>query len=156
MKKRSARPGDRRDHERRFSERQTARGEDDDDLATREGRPVRLPLAAETSEEVVEEVQGNALAEGQARRPPAARCDFRDVLFWSISGVLARISGRGSRSAVPTASPPGTHAEGGGANTRAYFGRRPPPGRGSARRFQAPKSGHWEFFFHLRTRGFRV
>ena len=91
MKKRSARPGDRRDHERRFSERQTARGEDDDNLATREGRPVRLPLAAETSEEVVEEVQGNALAEGITSVLEALRPHLRAMLLGLAGLFLAAV-----------------------------------------------------------------
>ena len=87
MKKRSARPGDRRDHERRFSERQTSRGEDDDSLATREGRPVRLPLASESSEEVAEEVEGNALAEGITAALEALRPHLR-VMLLGLAGLL--------------------------------------------------------------------
>ena len=91
MKKRSARPGDRRDHERRFSERQTARGDDDDNLATREGRPVRLPLAAETSEEVEEEVHGNALAEGITSALEALRPHLRAMLLGLAGLFLAAV-----------------------------------------------------------------
>jgi hypothetical protein len=91
MKKRSARPGDRRDHERRFSERQTSRGEDDDNLATREGRPVRLPLPADSAEEVAEEVEGNALAEGITAAVDALRPHLRAILLGLAGLFLAAI-----------------------------------------------------------------
>ena len=92
MKKRSARPGDSRNHERRFSERQTSRGEDDDNLATREGRPVRLPLTNDAAEEVAEEVEGNALADGIATALDALRPHLRAILMGIGCLLLAAIS----------------------------------------------------------------
>lgn len=91
MKKRSARPGDRRDHERRFSERQIARGDDDENLATREGRPMRLPLADDSAEEVAEEVAGNALAEGIASTLDALRPHLRAILIGLAGLFLAAV-----------------------------------------------------------------
>jgi len=92
MKKRSARPGDSRNHERRFSERQTARGEDDDNLATREGRPVRLPATTDAAEEEAEEVGGNALADGIAAAVDALRPHLRAILMGLGCLLLAAIS----------------------------------------------------------------
>jgi len=92
MKKRSARPGDSRNHERRFGDRQTARGEDDDNLATREGRPVQLPLAADAAGEVAEEVEGNALAEGITSVLDALRPHLRAILMGLACLLLAAIS----------------------------------------------------------------
>lgn len=66
MKKRSSRAGDLRHRERRFADREVSRGEDDDNLATREGRSMRLPLVDDDGE-VAEEIEGNALADGLAR-----------------------------------------------------------------------------------------
>ena len=96
MKKRSARPGDSRNHERRFSERQTARGEDDDNLATREGRPVRLPATTDAAEEGAEEVGGNALADGIAAAVDAALLDAG-----LAPGQLDRVFLTGGTSLVP-------------------------------------------------------
>ena len=98
MKKRSARPGDSRNHERRFSERQTARGEDDDNLATREGRPVRLPATTDAAEEEAEEVGGNALADGIAAAVDALRPHLRvdSARMASIKAENAGLSLKGS------------------------------------------------------------
>jgi len=87
MKKRSARPGDSRNHERRFGERQTSRGEGDDSLATREGRPVQLPLTADKAEEVAEEIEGNALADGITSALEALRPHLR-AIFMGLAGLL--------------------------------------------------------------------
>ena len=87
MKKRSARPGDSRNHERRFGERQISRSEDEDNLATREGRPVRLPVTNDTAEEVAEEVEGNALADGIASALDALRPHLRAILM-GLAGIF--------------------------------------------------------------------
>ncbi len=92
MKKRSTRPGDTRNHDRRFSERQVARGEDDENLATREGRPVRLPLQDSAAEEVVEEVEGNALADGIASAFEALRPHLRAISMGIAGLFLASIA----------------------------------------------------------------
>jgi len=87
MKKRSTRPGDSRNHDRRFSDRQVAGGEDNDSLATREGRPVRLPLADDTAEEVSEEIGGKALAEGIAAGIDVLRPHLR-AIFLGLAGLF--------------------------------------------------------------------
>lgn len=87
MKKRSTRPGDRRNHERRFAERQVERGEDDESLATREGRSVQLPLVADADGEVAEELEGNALADGIGRLVDAIQPHLR-VIGLGIAGLF--------------------------------------------------------------------
>lgn len=87
MKKRSSRPGDRRNHERRFAERQVERGEDDESLATREGRSVQLPLVADADGEVAEELEGNALADGIGRLVDAIQPHLR-VIGLGITGLF--------------------------------------------------------------------
>lgn len=92
MKRRSSRPGDTRHHERRFAERQTARGDDDESLATREGRPVRLPASGETGGEVAEELEGNALADGIAALVDAVRPHLRAIGLAAAGVLLAAIA----------------------------------------------------------------
>ena len=87
MKKRSTRPGDTRNHDVRFSERQVARGDDDDNLATREGRPVRLPLREDGADDVAEELEGNALADGIGSVIDAVRPHLR-AIFMGLAGLF--------------------------------------------------------------------
>lgn len=92
MKKRSSRPGDLRHRERRFGERQVARGEDDENLATREGRPVRLPLSDESAAVVDEELEGNALADGLGSVIDAIRPHLRAIALAALGLVLAAVA----------------------------------------------------------------
>lgn len=92
MKKRSSRPGDLRSRERRFGERQAARGEDDETLATREGRPMRLPLSDESAALVDEELEGNALADGLGDVIDAIRPHLRAIALAALGLVLAAVA----------------------------------------------------------------
>lgn len=92
MKKRSSRPGDLRHRERRFGERQAARGEDDETLATREGRPMRLPLSDESAALVDEELEGNALADGLGDVIDAIRPHLRAIALAGLGLVLAAVA----------------------------------------------------------------
>jgi len=92
MKKRSSRAGDLRNRERRFSERQVARSDDEDNLATGEGRSVRLPLGDETDEAVAEEIEGNALADGIARIADALAPHLRVILLAAVGALLAVVA----------------------------------------------------------------
>lgn len=92
MKKRSTRPGDLRHRERRFNERQVARGEDDENLATREGRPMRLPLSDESAAVVEEELEGNALADGIGSAIDAIRPHLRAIALGAVGLVLAAVA----------------------------------------------------------------
>lgn len=87
MKKRSSRSGDRRNHERRFAERQVERSEDDQSLATREGRSVQLPVVSDAEGEVAEELEGNALADGIGRLVDAIQPHLR-VIGMGLAGLL--------------------------------------------------------------------
>lgn len=86
MKKRSSRAGDLRHRERRFADREVSRGEDDDNLATREGRSMRLPLVDDDGE-VAEEIEGNALADGLARVVDVVGPHLRAIAL-GIAGLL--------------------------------------------------------------------
>ena len=92
MKKRSSRAGDRRNHERRFAERQVERGEDDQSLATREGRSVHLPLVDDPNGEVAEEIEGNALADGIGRVLDAIQPHLRAIGLGLGGLVLAAMA----------------------------------------------------------------
>lgn len=92
MKKRSSRPGDLRHRERRFGERQVARGDDDENLATREGRPVRLPLSDESAAVVEEELEGNALADGIGSVIDAVRPHLRAIGLAAVGLLLAAVA----------------------------------------------------------------
>ncbi len=92
MKKRSSRPGDRRNHERRFAERQVERGEDDQNLATREGRSVQLPLVGDAEGEVAEELEGNALADWIGRFVDAIQPHLRVIGLGLVGLLLAAVA----------------------------------------------------------------
>ena len=92
MKKRPSRAGERRNHERRFSERQVERGDDDQNLATREGRPVQLPLVDDPDGAVAEEIEGNALADGIGRLLDAIQPHLRAIGLAFGGLVLATVA----------------------------------------------------------------
>lgn len=92
MKKRSSRAGDRRNHERRFAERQVERGEDDQNLATREGRSVQLPLVDDPEGEVADELEGNALADGIGRVIDVIQPHLRAIGLGLAGLVLAAVA----------------------------------------------------------------